>query len=246
MEIAGRAVLITGGKRVGAAVAADLASAGADVALVYARSRAEAASSAADVRARGRRAEVLQADLSDAAACRRVVDEAAALFGRLDILVNMASLYERKDYESLTEADFDRALAVDLRASHLCAHAAVPYMRRNGGGRIVNFTDWIAASGRPRYTGYVPYYVAKAGVAALTQVLALELAPAGILVNAVAPGPILPPPGTSDEEIAAIEKATPLGRWGGPDEVARVVRFLVETEFVTGEVVRVDGGRHVK
>ena len=246
MEIAGRAVLITGGKRVGAAVATDLASAGADVALVYARSRAEAEASAADVRARGRRAEVLQADLSDAAACRRVVDQAAALFGRLDILVNMASLYERKDYESLTEADFDRALAVDLRASHLCAHAAVPHMRRNGGGRIVNFTDWIAASGRPRYTGYVPYYVAKAGVAALTQVLALELAPAGILVNAVAPGPILPPPGTSDEEIAAVEKATPLGRWGGPDEIARVVRFLVETEFVTGEVVRADGGRHVK
>jgi NAD(P)-dependent dehydrogenase (short-subunit alcohol dehydrogenase family) len=246
MEIAGRAVLITGGKRVGAAVAADLASAGADVALVYARSRAEAEASAADVRARGRRAEVLQADLSDAAACRRVVDEAAARFGRLDILVNMASLYERKDYESLTEADFDRALAVDLRASHLCAHAAIPHMRRNGGGRIVNFTDWIAASGRPRYTGYVPYYVAKAGVAALTQVLALELASAGILVNAVAPGPILPPPGTSDDEIAAVEKATPLGRWGGSDEVARVVRFLVETEFVTGEVVRVDGGRHVK
>ncbi len=246
MEIAGRAVLITGGKRVGAAVATDLASAGADVALVYARSRAEAEASAADVRARGRRAEVLQADLSDAAACRRVVDQAAALFGRLDILVNMASLYERKDYESLTEADFDRALAVDLRASHLCAHAAVPHMRRKGGGRIVNFTDWIAASGRPRYTGYVPYYVAKAGVAALTQVLALELAPAGILVNAVAPGPILPPPGTSDEEIAAVEKATPLGRWGGPDEIARVVRFLVETEFVTGEVVRADGGRHVK
>jgi NAD(P)-dependent dehydrogenase (short-subunit alcohol dehydrogenase family) len=246
MEIAGRAVLITGGKRVGAAVAADLASAGADVALVYARSRAEAEASAADVRGRGRRAEVLQADLSDGEACRRVVDEAAARFGRLDILVNMASLYERRDYESLTEADFDRALAVDLRASHLCAHAAVPHMRHGGGGRIVNFTDWIAASGRPRYTGYLPYYVAKAGVAALTQVLALELAPFGILVNAVAPGPILPPPGTSDEEIAAVEKATPLGRWGGPDEVARVVRFLVETEFVTGEVVRADGGRHVK
>jgi NAD(P)-dependent dehydrogenase (short-subunit alcohol dehydrogenase family) len=246
MEIAGRAVLITGGKRMGAAVAADLASAGADVALVYARSRAEAEASAADVRSRGRRAEVLHADLSDAAACRQVVDQAAGLFGRLDILVNMASLYERKDYESLTEADFDRALAVDLRASHLCAHAAVPHMRRHGGGRIVNFTDWIAASGRPRYTGYVPYYVAKAGVAALTHVLALELAPAGILVNAVAPGPILPPPGTSDDEIAAVEKATPLGRWGGPDEIARVVRFLVETEFVTGEIVRVDGGRHVK
>jgi NAD(P)-dependent dehydrogenase (short-subunit alcohol dehydrogenase family) len=104
----------------------------------------------------------------------------------------------------------------------------------------------VAASGRPRYTGYLPYYVAKAGVIGLTQVLALELAGDRILVNAVAPGPILAPPGTSDEEIEAVERATPLGRWGGAEEIARAVRFLVETDFVTGEVVRVDGGRHVR
>jgi len=84
------------------------------------------------------------------------------------------------------------------------------------------------------------------GVIGLTQILALELASDGILVNAVAPGPILAPPDTSDEEIAGVEKATPLGRWGGPEEIAKAVRFLVETDFVTGEVVRVDGGRHVK
>jgi len=227
-------------------VPADLASAGADVALVYSLSRAEAEASAEDVRARGRRAEVLQGDLSDPAVCRRVVDEAAGRLGRLDILVNMASLYERRDYEALTVDDWDRALAVDLRATHLCAHAAVPHMRRQDTGRIVNFTDWVAASGRPRYVGYLPYYVAKAGVIGLTQALALELAPEGILVNAVAPGPILPPPGTSDEEIAAVAKATPLGRWGGAAEIARTVRFLAETDFVTGEVVRVDGGRHIK
>jgi NAD(P)-dependent dehydrogenase (short-subunit alcohol dehydrogenase family) len=246
MDLTGRAALITGGKRIGAAVAVDLASAGVDVALVYARSREEAEATAAGVRAHGRHAEVLQADLSDPDACQRVVDEAAARLGRLDLLVNMASVYERKEYGALTTADWDRALAVDLRAAHLCAHAAVPHMRRQGGGRIVNFTDWIAASGRPRYAGYVPYYVAKAGVIGLTQVLALELAPAGILVNAVAPGPILPPPGTSDEEIAEVEKATPLGRWGGPAEIVRAVRYLVGTDFTTGEVVRVDGGRHVR
>lgn len=246
MTLTDRGVLITGGKRIGAAVAVDLARAGADIALVYNRSRAEADATASQVRAAGRRAVVLQADLADAGVCRRVVDAAAAALGRLDVLVAMASIYERKDYRDLTEQDWDRALAIDLRAAHLCVQAAVPHMKRQGGGRVVTFADWVAASGRPRYTGYVPYYVAKAGVVGLTQILALELAPDNILVNAVAPGPIVPPAGTSDEEIAAVERATPLGRWGGEVEIARAVRFLVETDFVTGEVVRVDGGRHVR
>lgn len=246
MILAGAVALITGGKRIGAAVAVDLAAAGADIALVYNRSRDEADETAGRVRAEGRRALVAQADLSAPAECRAVVDKVAAELGRLDVLVNMASLYERKDYAALTDEDWDRALAVDLRASHLCTQAAVPHMKRQGGGRVVNFADWVAASGRPRYTGYVPYYVAKAGVIGLTQILALELAGDRILVNAVAPGPILPPAGTSDEEIAAVEKATPLGRWGGAAEIVKAVRFLVETDFVTGEVIRVDGGRHVK
>jgi NAD(P)-dependent dehydrogenase (short-subunit alcohol dehydrogenase family) len=246
MNLTDRGVLITGGKRIGAAVAVDLARAGADIALVYNRSREEADATASEVRAAGRRAVALQADLADAGACRRVVDAAAAALGRLDVLVAMASLYERKDYGDLTEQDWDRALAVDLKAAHLCAQAAVPHMRLRGGGRVIAFADWVAASGRPRYTGYVPYYVAKAGVVGLTQILALELAPYDILVNALAPGPIVPPPGTSDEEIAAVERATPLGRWGGETEIAKAVRFLVETDFVTGEVVRVDGGRHVR
>jgi NAD(P)-dependent dehydrogenase (short-subunit alcohol dehydrogenase family) len=246
MTLQGAGALITGGKRIGAAVALDLASAGADVALVYNRSRGEADQTVAAIRSLGRRAVVIQADLALAARCRAAVDEAAAQLGRLDVLVNMASLYERQDYGELTEADWDRALAVDLKAAHLCTQAAVPHMRRQGRGRVVNFTDWVAASGRPRYTGYVPYYVAKAGVIGLTQVLALELAADRILVNAVAPGPIVAPAGTSEEEIAAVERATPLGRWGGAGEVVKAVRYLVETDFTTGEVIRVDGGRHLK
>jgi NAD(P)-dependent dehydrogenase (short-subunit alcohol dehydrogenase family) len=110
----------------------------------------------------------------------------------------------------------------------------------------VNFRDWIAASGRPRYPGFVAYYVAKRGVIGLTEALALELAPDGILVNAVAPGPILAPEGTSDEELTAVEKATPLGRWGGEAEIVAAVMFLLESGFVTGETIRVDGGRHIK
>ena len=135
---------------------------------------------------------------------------------------------------------------VDLRAAFLCAHAAAPHMRAQGGGRIINFSDWIARSGRPRYAGYLPYYVAKSGVIALTEGLALELAPDNILVNAIAPGPILAPPGTSAEESAAVEEATPLGRWGGEMEIAKGVRALLDSDFITGETVRVDGGRHLK
>ena len=124
--------------------------------------------------------------------------------------------------------------------------AAVPHMRRVRGGRIVNFADWVAASGRPRYEGYLPYYVAKAGVIALTEALALELAPDQILVNAIAPGPILAPEGTTDEELRKIERVTPVGRWGGEIEIAKIVLALVDSDFVTGETIRVDGGRHLK
>ena len=246
MEITGRGVVLTGGKRIGADVALALASRGADVALVFNRSRAEADAAAAAIAALGQRAFVLQADLADPVACRRVIDAAASSLGRLDVLVNMASVYESRPLDDLKVEDWNRALEIDLRATHLCTHAAIPHMRHQRGGRVINFTDWVAASGRPRYTGYVPYYVAKAGVVGLTEALALELAADQILVNAVAPGPILAPPGTSDEERLAVERATPLGRWGGPAEISKAVAFLVETDFVTGETIRVDGGRHLK
>jgi NAD(P)-dependent dehydrogenase (short-subunit alcohol dehydrogenase family) len=242
----GRAVLITGGARIGAAIAGVLAEGGADVALTFRTSADAAERAAAAVRARGRRALVLAADLAEPAACRQAVDDAAAGFGRLDVLVAMASQYAHVPFEAQDDAHWDRQLAVDLRATYLCSRAAVPHMRAAGGGHIVTFSDWIAASGRPRYPGYLAYYVAKAGVKALTEALALELAPHRILVNAVAPGPIVPPPGTSAEEYAAVERATPLGRWGGEEAIARAVAFLVTTDFITGETVRVDGGRHVK
>ncbi len=168
--------MITGGKRIGAVVATTLARAGIDIALVYNRSRAEADATAAAVRALGRRAFSVQADVTNEQACIDAVDATVRELGRLDILINMASLYDAKPFDQLTAADWDRQLAVDLRASFLFSHAAVPVMRRNGGGRIINFADWVAASGRPRYPGYLPYYVAKAGVKALTEGLALELA----------------------------------------------------------------------
>ncbi len=241
----GRVALLTGVKRIGAQIATALAQRGVDVALCYRSSRVEAEETAAAVRAMNRRATVVQADLSRPEDCRRLVSEAIAALGRLDVLCHLASVYDRMPYERLTDADWERSLAVDLRAAHLCIQAAVPHLRAGGRGRVVMFADWVAASGRPRYTGYLPYYVAKAGVIALTEALALELAP-DVLVNAIAPGPILAPPDTSDEELKAVENATPLGRWGGEGEIVKAVMLLIETEFITGETIRVDGGRHVR
>ncbi len=246
MELNGKVVLITGGKRIGAVVATTLAKAGADVALVFNQSRAEADATVAAVREIGRKAVSVQADVSSELDCVQAVEATVSQLGRLDILINMASLYGSKPFDQLSAADWDRQMSVDLRAAFLFSRAAAIVMKRVGGGRIINFTDWVVASGRPRYPGFLPYYVAKAGVKALTEGLALELAADQILVNAIAPGPILAPPDMPAKESASVVRNTPLGRWGGEAEIAKAVMFLVASDFVTGETIRVDGGRHVK
>jgi NAD(P)-dependent dehydrogenase (short-subunit alcohol dehydrogenase family) len=241
-----RVALITGGRRIGGLVAAELARRGTDVGLTYRSSQAEADEAASAVKAAGRRAHTVKVDLTDPAGCARAVNETAAALGRLDILLNMASVYRSKPFDELTEQDWHQQLRVDLDATWFCSRAAVAHMRRQGGGRIINFADWVAKSGRPRYYGFAPYYVAKAGVIAITEALALELAADRILVNAIAPGPIVAPEGTSKEEIEKIERSTPLGRWGGEIEIAKAVLALIDSDFITGETIRVDGGRHVK
>jgi NAD(P)-dependent dehydrogenase (short-subunit alcohol dehydrogenase family) len=245
MDPRGKAALIAGGARIGRTVAEELARRGCNVALTYRASRRSAMETAEAVRGLGARAMTVQADLSAAGAAASAVAAAHNELGRLDILVCMASIYEKTPLESLGEAAWQTNLDANLKSAYLMALAAAPLMKAQGGGRIINFTDWLPVSGRPRYLGYLPYYVSKAGVAGLTQSLALELAP-DILVNAIAPGPILKPPGFTAEEDREVRNATPLGRWGGPLEIARAVLFLVETEFVTGECLRVDGGRHLR
>ena len=246
VDLTNRAAVLTGGKRIGAAVAVELARRGMDIALSFNRSRSEAEAAAEEVKAAGRRAFVYQADLAQGDQAAALVERAVADLGRIDVLLNMASVYASIPIDETDERIWDTVVDVDLKAAFLCARAAIPHMRRIGGGRIINFTDWVARSGRPRYRGYLPYYVAKHGVIGLTEALALELAGDRILVNAIAPGPVLAPPGTSDEEYKAVEAATPLGRWGGESEISKAVMFLVESEFVTGETIRVDGGRHLK
>jgi len=245
MDLASKVVLLTGARRIGHTIALACAARSADLVLVYRSSAGEAEATAAEVRSAGRRVLVVQADVSDAASCAALVDRVGREWGRLDVLVNMASLYQKVAFDALTPEAWQRQMSVDLNGSFLMSRAAVSLMRKGGGGRIVNFSDWLVASGRPRYREYLPYYVAKAGVKALTEALALELAADQILVNAIAPGPILAPEGSSPEELEAVAKATPLGRWGGAEEIAKAVLALIDTDFITGETIRVDGGRHL-
>jgi NAD(P)-dependent dehydrogenase (short-subunit alcohol dehydrogenase family) len=245
MTLTRQVALITGGTRMGEALARALAARGANVAVAYGRSRDEADRAVAAVEAVGAVGVALQADLANPDGARGLVAGAVDRLGGLDIAVNMASTYVSRPFDTLTVDDWDRALEVDLRGTFLVAQAAVPHMRARGGGRIVNVSDWTAVSRRPRYHGFLPYYVAKAGVIALTEALALELAADRILVNAVAPGPILAPPAMTEDERRAVERATPLGRWGGPEALVATVMSLIESDFITGETIRVDGGRHL-
>ena len=246
MELSDKAVLITGGKRIGAVIATELAARGMHVALAYNRSRAEAESVAKEIAASGRRAVALQADLSKAESCGALVEQAVSSLGRLDVLVNMASVYSVVPFEATDEAVWSSVVNVDLRAAFLCARAAVPHMR-SAGGR----TDrQLLRLGRGKRSSPVPgisrLLRSQESVIGLTEALALELASSNILVNAIAPGPILPPTGSTSEETAAVEAATPVGRWGGEIEIAKAVLFCLESDFMTGETIRVDGGRHVR
>jgi NAD(P)-dependent dehydrogenase (short-subunit alcohol dehydrogenase family) len=244
MNLAGKVALVTGGARIGQAVAQALAQRRCALALTYRSSRAAAEAAAAAAREAGVRAEVFCADATDEAQVAAAVEGAERALGRLDVLVNLASSYVRTPLEGADARTFTAAIDANARSAWLFALHAAPAMRRAGGGRIVNVSDWLPVSGRPRYRGYTAYYASKAAVTAITESLALELAP-DILVNAIAPGPILAPPGLTPEEDAAVCQATPLGRWGGAEEVAKAVLFLVDTDFVTGESIRVDGGRHL-
>jgi len=237
MDLCGKVAVITGGKRIGRIVAQELAQHGMNLVLSYHGSNVEAV---------GRRATIVSADVSKPADCLGIFDQALATFGRVDVLINMASIYRSKPLQDVTVDYWTTDLDVNLRSAFLCAHAAIPLMRGVGGGRIVNFADWLVRSGRPRYTGFTPYYVAKAGVVALTESLALEVARDNILVNAIAPGPIVPPPDMDQQEIDEVAKATPVGHWGGEAEIAKAVALLCQTDFITGETIRVDGGRHLE
>jgi NAD(P)-dependent dehydrogenase (short-subunit alcohol dehydrogenase family) len=244
MDPRGKAVLITGGARIGQAVAFALANQGADVAITYLKSKKSAEETAEWARDLGVRGLAVRADLTRETDLDNAVKKVNNAFGGLDILVNMTSIYEKTALKNLNSKIWRKNMEANLESAYLLSLKCAPLMRRRGEGRMIHFSDWVSASGRPRYKDYIPYYVAKAGLIGLTEALALELAPE-ILVNAIAPGPILPPPDLTANEKRDVKSATPLGRWGGPEEIAKTVLFLIETDFITGECIRVDGGRHL-
>jgi len=235
--------LVTGaGTRIGQAIAVGLARAGCDVAVHYHGSADGAEATARDVRAAGRRAELLTADLADPGAARGLADRAAHALGRLDVVVNSAAIMVHQPVETITPESWDATLDLNLRAVFFVAQGAIPHLRR-AKGKIVNLAD---VAGFEPWPAYLPHCVSKAGVVMLTKALARALAP-DVAVNAVAPGPVLLPEAWDRATRDHIRATTPLGRLGEPADVVAAVRFLLEgSDFVTGTVLVVDGGRLIR
>jgi len=237
-SLRGRVALVTGAaKRLGRAVALRLAEEGADVVVHYRSSAADARTAVAEIEKFGRRGHAIAADLTRVADIKRLFDEAAKQFGRLDILVNCAANFLPSSIISTTEEVWDASLDSNLKAPFFCAQAAAPLLRRTR-GTIINFADTGGLLGWP---GYIAHSVSKAGVVMLTKVLAKALAPE-VRVNAIAPGTITMP-GDPPEWEADFIKLAPLRRTGAPPEVADAVLFLAQSNFITGQVLVVDGGR---
>ena len=241
--------LVTGASRgIGRAIALALAGAGAAVFLAADGTREELAAVAAECRTQSAsaRAEFGVFDLGDAAHVQRMVDAALACFGRVDVLVNNAGMRIRRPFGEFSVADFDRLVAVNLRAPFLASQAVVPSMRASGGGRIITIASQLGIVASP---SSALYGLAKAALIYLTKAMALELARDNILVNAVSPGPI-----ETEFTRAQMEKQpgykewresqVPLGRWGKPEEIAQTVLFLASTSatFMHGSNLVVDGG----
>jgi pteridine reductase len=242
MELRGRVVLVTGGaRRVGRAIVLALAEQGARVAVHYHASRDQADEVERAVRERGGEAWTVSADLREAAAPEQLVRDVVAHFGALDVLVNSAAVMIRTPLFEVTPAQWDDMFALNLRAPFFCARAAGQAMAERG-GVIVNIAD---LAGLESWPAYIPHGISKAGVIHMTQSLARTLAPR-VRVNAIAPGAVLLPESWGREDAERLARTTPLQRIGDPGDVARAVLYLISADYVTGDTLIVDGGRHVR
>ncbi|MCJ7543224.1 MAG: SDR family oxidoreductase [Phycisphaerae bacterium] len=240
MELQGKIALVTGAsRRIGREIALALGRAGADLALHYFRSAQAARQLTEEVRSLGRRAEAFQADLAVPQQIADLLEAVGAAFGHLDVLVNNAALCQPTPIDTLTPQQWDAALAVNARAAALCIHHALPWM--SAGGTIVNIAD-AAITSRP---DHLAYCASKAALLALTANCAVALAPRGIRVNAVSPGIALWQEGDGEELKQQMLRRIPLGRIGGAESVTQAVLFLLRSDYVTAQDLRVDGGWHM-
>ncbi len=237
-QLQGRTALVTGGSRgIGAAIATALAEAGADIAVNYLERASQAEAVAAAARATGRRAIIVQADVSSSQAVAAMVQTIEAELGSVDILVNNAGIAIIRGLDDLTEADFDKTIAVNLKSAFLCTQAVLPRMRARSWGRVINIS-----SGAARGAGGVGlhYNASKAGMEGLTRGYAARLVKHGITVNAVAPSLIETDMVKSG--VAASSSRIPLGRFGTGEEVAQIVLMLVGNAYMTGQTAALPGG----
>jgi pteridine reductase len=242
MELRNRIALVTGaGRRVGRAIATALGARGMHVAVHYNGSVEGARETSADIERAGGKATLFQADLSNPSAPTALVDEVARTLGGLDVLVNSAAIMQRTPLESVTPAEWDAAFAINSRAPFFASIAAHRHMASRGGA-IVNIAD---LAGLETWPAYIPHGLSKTVVVQMTKSLAKTLAPA-VRVNAVAPGVILLPEGWQQDVGERLRKTTPLKRLGSANDVAGAVIYLLEADYVTGETLVVDGGRHVR
>ena len=242
MELRDRVALVTGaGRRVGRAIALALAGRGMRVALHYHRSADGARETMTEIALLGGTSVMLQADLAQPHAPGALAAQVVERFGTLDVLVNSAAVMLRTPFGEVTPGDWDGMFALNLRAPFFLTQAAAPHLRRDGGA-VVNIADLAAFETWP---GYVPHGISKSGVVQMTRALARVLAP-DVRVNAVAPGAVLLPEEWPEESAARLARTTPLGRLGSPDDVVRAVIYLLDADYVTGETLVVDGGRHVR
>jgi len=241
MDLQGKVVLVTGaGKRVGKTIATSFAARGATIAVHYRSSKSEAAAVVAEIEAKGGKARAFHADLEQVSQIEAMVPEIVAGLGRIDVLVNCASVFYRKPLEEVTERDWDVNLNTNLKAPFFLSRLAGLQMRKQGAGKIVNIGDWAGI--RP-YNNYLPYTVSKTGIIGLTRGLAKALAPE-VQVNCVALGPVLAPEEYDQTEIAKMVAGTLTRKMGTPEDVARAVLFFCEgTDFATGATLVLDGGR---
>ena len=238
----GRVALVTGaGRRVGRAIAIALGAQGMRVVAHYNDSADGAGETARLVAAAGGSAVLARADLRDVGSCEHLIDDVVSGQGELHTLVNSAAIMLRTPVGSVTQADWDTMYAINVRAPFFLAQRAAPALKLSG-GNVVNIADLAAFE---TWTGYVPHGMTKAAVVQMTRALAHALAPE-VRVNAVAPGVVLLPEEFDEAQALHLRRTTPLQRIGTPEDVAEAVVYLATASFVTGEVIRVDGGRHVR